>query len=83
MKCYWGQAENTAGTLHGGWLHAGDAGRIDRDGYVTMRGRYSELIEVAASPGSRGTWKTRSAMCPACWRLLLLDCLTTGWERGR
>ena len=32
--------------MRGGWLHTGDAGLVDRDGYVTMRGRFSELIRV-------------------------------------
>jgi acyl-coenzyme A synthetase/AMP-(fatty) acid ligase len=46
MKRYWGMPEKTAETLHGGWLHSGDAGTMDRDGYVTMRGRFAELITV-------------------------------------
>ena len=46
MKGYWGRPEKTAETLRGGWLHTGDAGLVDREGYVTMRGRFSELIEV-------------------------------------
>lgn len=47
MHGYWGRPEKTAETLRGGWLHSGDAGIIDRDGYLTMRGRFAELIEVA------------------------------------
>ena len=47
MWGYWNKPEKTAETLRGGWLHTGDAGFIDRDGFVTMRGRYSELITVA------------------------------------
>jgi acyl-CoA synthetase (AMP-forming)/AMP-acid ligase II len=47
MHSYWGKPDKTAEALRGGWLHTGDAGLIDRDGYVTMRGRFSELIEVA------------------------------------
>ena len=46
MKGYWGRPEKTAETLRGGWLHTGDAGIIDNEGYVTMRGRFSELIKV-------------------------------------
>jgi len=46
MKGYWGRPEKTAETLRGGWLHTGDAGMVDADGYVTMRGRFSELIAV-------------------------------------
>lgn len=46
MKGYWGKPDKTAETLRGGWLHSGDAGMIDRDGHITMRGRFAELITV-------------------------------------
>ena len=46
MTGYWGKPEKTAEALRGGWLHSGDAGVIDRDGYLTMRGRFAELINV-------------------------------------
>jgi long-chain acyl-CoA synthetase len=47
MKGYWGKPEKTAEALRGGWLHSGDAGVMDRNGYVTVRGRFAELITVA------------------------------------
>jgi long-chain acyl-CoA synthetase len=47
MVGYWGRAEKTAETLRGGFLHTGDAGTMDADGVVTMRGRFAELIAVA------------------------------------
>jgi acyl-CoA synthetase (AMP-forming)/AMP-acid ligase II len=46
MAGYWGQPDQTAHALRGGWLHTGDAGAIDADGFVTMRGRFSELLSV-------------------------------------
>jgi long-chain acyl-CoA synthetase len=54
MKGYWGRPEQTAQATRGGWLHTGDAGTIDADGYVTMRGRFSELLSVGAE-----TWFPR------------------------
>ena len=48
MWGYWNREEQTAKTLAGGWLHTGDAGCIDHNGYITMRGRFSELITVAS-----------------------------------
>jgi acyl-coenzyme A synthetase/AMP-(fatty) acid ligase len=47
MRGYWGRPEQTAETIGTGWLRTGDLGLIDRDGYITMRGRRSELLEVA------------------------------------
>lgn len=49
MAGYWGKPEKTAETTRGGWLRTGDLGLIDADGFVTMRGRRSELIEVAGT----------------------------------
>jgi len=61
MQGYWGMPEKTAEALRGGWLHTGDAGLIDRDGYVTMRGRFSELIQVAGR-----TWYPRDVEEALC-----------------
>jgi acyl-CoA synthetase (AMP-forming)/AMP-acid ligase II len=61
MKGYWGKPEKTAEALRGGWLHTGDAGMIDRDGYVTMRGRFSELITVGGV-----TWYPRDVEDALC-----------------
>jgi acyl-coenzyme A synthetase/AMP-(fatty) acid ligase len=47
MAGYWGKPEKTAETIGSGWLRTGDLGLIDRDGFITMRGRRSELIETA------------------------------------
>jgi long-chain acyl-CoA synthetase len=46
MTGYWGRPEKTAEAIGTGWLRTGDLGLIDRDGFVTMRGRRSELIET-------------------------------------
>ena len=44
MAGYWGQSEATAETLRGGWLHTGDMGNFDEDGYLTLRDRSKDLI---------------------------------------
>jgi acyl-coenzyme A synthetase/AMP-(fatty) acid ligase len=46
MTGYWGKPDKTAETIGSGWLRTGDLGLIDRDGFITMRGRRSELIET-------------------------------------
>jgi acyl-CoA synthetase (AMP-forming)/AMP-acid ligase II len=46
MVGYWGKPEKTAEVIGTGWLCTGDLGLIDREGFITMRGRRSELIET-------------------------------------
>jgi len=44
MRGYFRNPEATAAALRGGWLHTGDLGRLDADGFVHVAGRASELI---------------------------------------
>jgi len=61
MKGYWGKPEKTAEALRSGWLHSGDVGVMDRNGYVTVRGRFAELITVAGR-----TWFPRDVEEALC-----------------
>ena len=44
MTGYWKQPDATAEALRGGWLHTGDVGSFDDDGYLTLRDRSNDLI---------------------------------------
>ncbi len=44
---YWHNPEKTAEVLRDGWLHTGDIGTLDADGYLTLLGRTKELIKVS------------------------------------
>ncbi len=41
---YWNNPEATAKDLQDGWLHSGDLGEIDADGYLKITGRKKDLI---------------------------------------
>ncbi|WP_221349522.1 fatty acid--CoA ligase [Streptomyces beigongshangae] len=47
MVEYWGLPGKTAETLVDGWIHTGDAGCIDEDGYVFIRDRIKDTVLVA------------------------------------
>ncbi len=44
MKGYWNRPEETAGTLIDGWVHSGDVGYKDEDGYVFITDRKKDMI---------------------------------------
>jgi long-chain acyl-CoA synthetase len=47
MKGYWGRPEDTDHALRSGWLHSGDIGRMDDDGYVYIVDRVKDMVNVA------------------------------------
>ena len=44
---YWNNPEKTAETIRQDWLHTGDVGRIDEDGYVYIVDRMKDIIITA------------------------------------
>jgi acyl-CoA synthetase (AMP-forming)/AMP-acid ligase II len=46
LKSYWNKPEATAAALRGGWLHTGDIGRIDAQGFLHFLGRRKEMLKV-------------------------------------
>ena len=45
MKGYWNQDSATAETIKSGWLHTGDLGYWDEDGYIFLAGRARDFIK--------------------------------------
>ncbi|RZL84168.1 MAG: AMP-dependent synthetase [Rhodococcus sp. (in: high G+C Gram-positive bacteria)] len=44
MRGYLGRPEDTAQTVIDGWLHTGDVGHLDPEGYLTLVGRSKDMI---------------------------------------
>ncbi|MFQ5982116.1 MAG: long-chain-fatty-acid--CoA ligase [Woeseiaceae bacterium] len=48
MNGYWNRPEDTANAIRDGWLHTGDAGYFDSDGYLYIHDRLKDMIVSGA-----------------------------------
>ena len=48
MDGYWKQSKQTAAVLRDGWLHTGDVGVVDQDGYLQITDRKKDIIVNSA-----------------------------------
>ena len=78
MKGYWKQPQATAETIRDGWLHTGDLGRLDDEGFLWITGRKKELIVTASGKNIAPAYLERLI----CEDPLILQALIVGDRRN-
>jgi long-chain acyl-CoA synthetase len=71
MAGYWMNPEATAETLKSGWLHTGDMGYVDSDGFLYVLGRFKSLLiaddgEKFSPEGMEETMVSQSSFLEQC-----------------
>ncbi|MCB1136625.1 MAG: AMP-binding protein, partial [Chlamydiia bacterium] len=59
MKGYWNQPDQTSKALKDGWLHTGDAGYMDEDGFIYVVDRVKDMIIT----GGENVYSTEVESC--------------------
>jgi long-chain acyl-CoA synthetase len=71
MAGYWKNEEATRSTIKNGWLHTGDMGYMDRDGYLYVLGRFKSLLiaddgEKYSPEGMEEAYSSQSQFIEQC-----------------
>jgi acyl-CoA synthetase (AMP-forming)/AMP-acid ligase II len=79
MMGYWKRPEETAHALRGGWMHTGDIGRMDEDGYVTVVDRLKDMIITGGENVYSVEVENIIAMHPAVAAVAVIGVPDTHW----
>ncbi|MFW6042752.1 MAG: class I adenylate-forming enzyme family protein [Marinilabiliaceae bacterium] len=75
MKGYLGDEAATRETLRDGWLHTGDVGIVDEDGFIYLSARKKEMIKVGGKRVSPREIEEVVVAMPG-----VIDCTVEGYE---
>lgn len=66
MKGYWNDPAGTAQAIRHGWLHTGDTGRLDEEGFLTITGRKKDLLALSNGKKVVPTWIEGRLLAEPC-----------------
>lgn len=79
MPGYWDNPEASAETLRGGWLHTGDIGHLDEEGYLTLVDRSKDVIITGGSNVYPREVEEVLLMHPAVHEVSVVGRMSTEW----
>ena len=73
MLGYWNNPTATAETIKDGWLHTGDMGFMDKDGFLVVLGRFKSLLigNDGEKYSPEGIEESMVELCPAIQQVML------------
>lgn len=81
MRGYFKDPDLTAFALRGVWLHTGDLGFRDEDGFLFLVGRKNDLIKCAGERISAMEIEEVLPPTPASWKPPWQESTTRSWGR--
>ncbi len=79
MAGYWADEEASSRTLRGGWLHTGDVGSLDAEGFLTLRDRAKDVIISGGSNIYPREVEEVLLLHPRVAEVAVIGCLDAEW----
>lgn len=79
MLGYWGLPVETATALRGGWMHTGDLGRMNDDGYLTVVDRLKDMIITGGENVYSAEVENALAAHPAVYQAAVIGVADVKW----
>lgn len=79
MLGYWNMPDATADALRGGWMHTGDIGKMDDDGYLTIVDRLKDIIITGGENVYSAEVESALASHPAVYQAAVIGIPDPRW----
>jgi acyl-CoA synthetase (AMP-forming)/AMP-acid ligase II len=79
MQGYWNQPEQTAEALRGGWMHTGDGGYMDADGFIHVVDRLKDMIVTGGENVYSAEVENAITQLPQVWMCAVVGVPDAQW----